>query len=346
MAERTYQLPDPVTGKWVTVTKAQFDAAHNAAQSGSPSGGSTNSTRTAAPVAPPARTWSPPPATGIGGGTRSSSSSFGGFGSQATPGFGTSAFGEGGMLEDDGGSWIGDVGGWLAKQLSGIDAGDVLGAAGAGVGAYMDSKTAAAALAQREREFQRQLAQRQAEMGMSGEQFEKTLGQRQAEEATRSGEFGRTTGNTEAQIAVQAETAMNKAPMADKAQALLLARMGAAPQSFQPRDITRGIPQFRAGASGGPSNVTATMQNAASSYKPGAGGVDTTALKLLQQRMLAGKQQNPGVAGPPEQPPRVPGVGEPRVRRPRFGIEPIVPEESPITVPQVRAPRPAPRPYY
>lgn len=337
MADRKYQLPDPVTGRWVDVTKEQYDAAINASRTGG-AGGSTNTSRTPAPVVPPTRSWSPPPMSSTNG--FSSMPSAGSFGSRSTPttstpGYGGSTYGTDGMMEGDGGGWgwLGDAGGWLERQLGSIDAGDWLSAGGAAIGGYMDAKQSAAALAQREAEFQRQLEQRKAEMGMSGEQFEKTLGQRQAEEATRSGEFDRTTGNSEAQLNVQAQTALNKAPMADKAQALLLSRMGAAPTAFKPRDWTAKLSNIEGEATGGPADSLAAGQRAAAAYTPGAGGVDTSALKLLQQRMLAsGKPQNPGVV---PRIPTVPGVSRPGVAaRPTRGPQPSAePDEESLTRP-------------
>lgn len=199
----------------------------------------------------------------------------------------------------------GGAAGWLSKLLGGVDGGDILSALGAGVGGYMDAQTAAKAIAEQKRQFDLGLGQRQAEAATSGSQFDRNFLEDQAR-------FGRTQGNTEAQLAVQAETALNKAPTADKAQALLLARMGVAPERFQPRDITRGVDQFRQGPSGGVGNVQAASAKAAAGYRPGQGGVDTAALKLLKQRMLASSAPATATISPAQRPTSVPRLAPPR----------------------------------
>jgi hypothetical protein len=215
---------------------------------------------------------------------------------------------------------------FLSKLLGGVDGGDILSAVGAGVGGYMDSQSAGRAIAEQKRQFDLGLGQRQSEAGTAADQWAKQFGEAQRvgdrdflEDQTR---FARTQGNTDAQLAVQAETALNKAPTADKAQALLLSRMGVAPERFQPRDITRGVQQFRAGPTGGVGNVQAAAQKAAAGYKPGQGGVDTSALQLLKQRMLAGST--------PAQPPTV-GIprGAPIARRPQVQMLPQTVEPDP-----------------
>lgn len=184
---------------------------------------------------------------------------------------------------------------WLKRQLSNIDAGDVLTAGAAGVGTYYDAKQAAADREERAR------------------QFDELLHQRQSESTAELDRFNRTQGNTEAQIGVQAQTALNKAPMADKATALLMSRMGAAPSTFAPRDWTQNVNNVRGSATGGPAADMATARTAAASYQPGQGGVDTSALQMLRDKMLG----SAGMSAP--RPPGAPSTGRPApiVRGPR-----------------------------
>lgn len=114
--------------------------------------------------------------------------------------------------------------------------------------------------------------------------------QEQAALEEKKNQFARTQGQSEAKDAVGAQNLINRAPMADNAQALLMARMGSAPQAFAPRDPTRGpISQATMGtpATGGPATQLAAGQAAAANYKPGQGGVDTSVLELLKQKMMA-----------------------------------------------------------
>lgn len=113
----------------------------------------------------------------------------------------------------------------------------------------------------------------------SQKQFEQTA-------AERAAEFARTQGDQEAQLAVRAESALNKAPTLDKAQALILARMGAAPQSFHPRDYTQGTSALYTPASGGYAPTVDATASAARNYQPGQGGVDTTALEALKKKFM------------------------------------------------------------
>lgn len=104
--------------------------------------------------------------------------------------------------------------------------------------------------------------------------------------AERAAEFARSQGDQEAQMAVRAESALNRAPLLDKSQALLLARMGAAPQSFHPRDYTRGTTAFYTPATGGYAPTVDATAAAARGYVPGQGGVDTTALAALKKKFM------------------------------------------------------------
>lgn len=79
--------------------------------------------------------------------------------------------------------------------------------------------------------------------------------------------------------AARVQGQLNRAPMADQAQYLLMQRLGAAP-----RDITRGTAAFQSAPN---------PQMAASSYRPGMGGVDTSALQSAFDR-LRDPSQVPG----------------------------------------------------
>lgn len=102
-------------------------------------------------------------------------------------------------------------------------------------------------------------------------------------------QFARKQAQSELGTAVGAQDRINRAPMADNAQALLMARMGSAPTTFAPRDFTKGpisAQGMAAPAQGGPQDALAAARQAAASYQPGQGGVDTDALKILRDRMF------------------------------------------------------------
>lgn len=135
--------------------------------------------------------------------------------------------------------------------------------------------------------------------GLSGKDVLSTLGggitaatnyaQNKAAIEERKREFDRTQGQSEGKDAVMAQNLLNRAPLADEAQYLLKARMSAPPTAFTPRDWTRtGMTQatMQSPATGGPATQLAAGQQAAASYTPGAGGVDTSVLQLLKQRMM------------------------------------------------------------
>lgn len=75
---------------------------------------------------------------------------------------------------------------------------------------------------------------------------------------------------------------LNRAPLADKGQ--YLAMHMAPPTPFQPRDYTQGLGQVRGQATGGAAAQMAANNAAAMNYRPGAGGVDTMALRTLMAR--------------------------------------------------------------
>lgn len=112
----------------------------------------------------------------------------------------------------------------------------------------------------------------------------------QAAQEEAKNRFARTQGQSELQTAANAQNLINRAPMADNAQALLMARMGSAPTTFAPRDFTKGpisAQGMAAPATGGPQDALAAARTAAGAYQPGQGGVDTSVLELLKKRMLA-----------------------------------------------------------
>ena len=150
---------------------------------------------------------------------------------------------------------------YVNQLLKGSTGGDILNTIGRGIGGYMSNEQAQAALAQRKAEFDQTAAQRKAE-------------------------YERTTGNSEATAAANAEQALNRAPLADKSQYQLMARLGVAPTAFKPRDYTQGLSSIASKPTGGYGDVMDTMAGAAKSYTPGAGNVDTSAIQLLKNRML------------------------------------------------------------
>lgn len=155
----------------------------------------------------------------------------------------------------------------LLKQMGGggLTAGDWLKAGGSAIGAGLSAYDAAQQRAQQKQQFEQTLAQRQAE-------------------------FNRTQADTEGQQAVAAETRLNKAPLADRAQAVLLQHM--APQAFRPRDITSGgTAALTTPATGTPDATGYGM--AEQNYTPGQGGVNTDVLELLKKKLT----QSAGLGG-------------------------------------------------
>jgi len=180
---------------------------------------------------------------------------------------------------------------YVNRLLQGSTGGDILNTIGRGIGGYMSNEQAQAALAQRKAEFDQTSAQRKAE-------------------------YERTTGNSEATAAANAEQAINRAPLADKAQYQLMARMGIAPTAFKPRDYTQGLSNIASTPTGGYGDVLDTMGGAAKSYTTGAGGINTSALSLLQNRMLANAKSP---AMPATTPARTPVAAPPVVTPPVGG---------------------------
>jgi hypothetical protein len=229
-------------------------------------------------------------AIGAGGGSGGGSGG-GNFGAAPDGGWNSNAGGGnngGGNVNTNGGNSTMDYIKNLFKDTSG---GDILRTAGSAIGGYMSNEQAQAALAQRKAEFDQTSAQRKAE-------------------------YERTTGNSEATSAANAEQAINRAPLADKAQYQLMARMGIAPTAFKPRDYTQGLSNIASTPTGGYGDVLDTMGGAAKSYTTGAGGINTSALSLLQNRMLANAKSP---AMPATTPARTPVVVPPVVTPPVGG---------------------------
>ena len=108
-------------------------------------------------------------------------------------------------------------------------------------------------------------------------------------EATRkqqADQFNKTYGLQQNQQMLNVANQLNRAPLADKGQ--YLATNFAAPTAFQPRDLTRGVDQFRQGSQGGAAAQLAANNAASVKYKPGAGGYDSDTLKLVMSRLGGG----------------------------------------------------------
>lgn len=161
-----------------------------------------------------------------------------------------------------------------ALGIPGLKWGDILKGAGAGIEAYTQQQDTAAQLAERKREFDQSQAQQQAQ-------------------------YARSISNAESQQAAQLQSLVNRAPMADKAQSLLMSRMSAAPTAFKPRDYTQGLSNIQPGqtASGGPADQMASAQTAAANYTPGSGGVNTDTYNLLLNRLKGNALAKSGMAG-------------------------------------------------
>ncbi len=226
----------------------------------------------------------------------------------------------GAVKQDGNGNWLDSLGNFISSN-----AGTLLGAGGAAIGAYESAQQTKDKLAQQNREFGVTSAQQAARDAEAKRQADANLAQRIAEAKTGSDQFGRTTGDTEAQAAVRAQTQLNKSPIADKAQALILARMGVSPGAFQPRDITRGVQELSRPSVAPGANVATTMQNAAANYKPGQGGINNDVLRGLITKMTGQSGLIPESPTGPAQPPN------PLIPRPP--VLPITPKLPPLQLP-------------
>ena len=125
--------------------------------------------------------------------------------------------------------------------------------------------------------------------------------QNAAQIAERQREFNRTIGDTEGQMAAGVQSRLNTAPLADTAQYLLMSKLGAPPTAFHPRDITQpgGANNLKTPATGGAADQLAANQAASAKYTAGAGGVDTSALQLLLQKLKGSAYGSPAAMPSP-----------------------------------------------
>ncbi len=196
------------------------------------------------------------------------------------------------------GNWVWDAlkGAW---SFLSNNAGTIANAAGSALQAYETEQQTKEKLAEQKAEFGTTSAQQAARDAAQQAQAAAALKEQQTAREQSGGQFNRTTGDTEAQSAVRAQTQLNQSPLADKAQALILARMGVSPGAFQPRDITRGVSDLSRNSVAPGANVATTLQKAAAGYKPGQGGVDTSVLRSLIAKLTGSS----GLQGtPPTQP--------------------------------------------
>jgi len=91
---------------------------------------------------------------------------------------------------------------------------------------------------------------------------------------------------------------LSMAPLTDQAMSYMQARAGAAPAAFQGRDFTRGTMPGAGAAQGGMASTLGAARTAMQSYRPGMGGLDTSALRESIAR-LRSQQDIPGMYGAP-----------------------------------------------
>lgn len=125
-------------------------------------------------------------------------------------------------------------------------------------------------------------------MALSDRQFAAKYGFDKAQAEFEIEKFNRTQGNAEQTQALAIQNQLNRAPIADKAQAMLLARLGATPTAFAPRDMTRGTGELSRRAADPMGDVMSAMSKAAAGYKSGDGGMD-----FSLHRALISKLANP-----------------------------------------------------
>lgn len=121
---------------------------------------------------------------------------------------------------------------------------------------------------------------------------------KEAQAQQQEAEFNRTTADTEGMDAASLQKSLNNAPLRDKAQALMLARLGAPATPFQPRDLTHGNTAVMNGAaSGGIAPTMNAVSQAAQAYTPGSGGVNTSTDQTLVNRFLNPQQTTSSIPG-------------------------------------------------
>lgn len=91
---------------------------------------------------------------------------------------------------------------------------------------------------------------------------------------------------------------LSMAPLTDQAMSFMQARAGAAPAAFQARDFTRGAMPGAGAAQGGMGSTLNATRTAMQNYRPGMGGLDTSALRESVAR-LRSQQDIPGMYGAP-----------------------------------------------
>lgn len=158
----------------------------------------------------------------------------------------------------------GDVQSWLGSKLPSVNLPKISGGDGQGGLSWGDILKAGGGLATGIADY----ASSEAARKQQADQFAKTYGLQANQQM----------------LGIQNQ--LNRAPLADKGQYLAL--NAAAPTAFQPRDYTQGLDKLQGQSSGGPAAQLAANQITASNYKPGAGNVDTSTLKLLMQRLQGG----------------------------------------------------------
>ncbi len=140
-----------------------------------------------------------------------------------------------------------------------------------------------------------QYAMSESQLKQQADEFAKTLEEQKAIQAQQDAQFQKTYGLSANNQMMGAQSQLNRAPLADKGQALALNM--AAPTPFQPRDYTQGgTNAIRGTPTGGAAAQVAANSAAAANYKAGDGGVDTSVLKMILQRLGAGPN---GSATPP-----------------------------------------------
>ena len=160
-------------------------------------------------------------------------------------------------------------------------------------------------------------------LAMSDRQFEAKYGFDKAQAESDMAMWNRKQENLEQGQALDIQNMLNRAPMMDRAQALLMARLGAAPVAFNPRDVSRGTAELNRKADDPFGGVMRTMSDAATKYRPGDGGMDFD----LHRRLLA-KLSNPTPTK----------MANPGTYRAGKGYTPPVPGVAPVAPPAARPP--------
>ena len=116
-------------------------------------------------------------------------------------------------------------------------------------------------------------------------QFDQTMAQRRAEQEAQQAMDRAKYMDERAGAAANVQDRLNYAPMADRAAALMAARLGVSPEPWQPRDYTRGTMPGRGQARGGIDSVLQAERAANAAYRPGTGGINTDQLRAMMDRL-------------------------------------------------------------